>query len=42
MKFRVIEAEKASVPIARGCVALGVSGSGFHAWQRRRPSAHQL
>lgn len=42
MKFRVIEAEKASVPIARGCCALGVSESGFHAWQRRAPSARQL
>jgi len=42
MKFRVIEAEKACVPIARGCAALGVSESGFHAWQRRGPSAHQL
>lgn len=29
MKFRVIEAEKASIPIRRSCTLLNVSESGF-------------
>lgn len=40
MKFAVIEAEKASIPITRACSLLGVSESGFHAWSRRAESAH--
>jgi putative transposase len=42
MKFRVIESEKADIPIACSCATLGVSKSGFHAWQKRSPSARQL
>jgi putative transposase len=35
MTFGFIEAEKASFPTSRMCVVLGVSQSGFFAWQER-------
>jgi putative transposase len=41
MRFRVIEAEKASIPIKRSCAILDVSESGFYAWQGRKPSQRQ-
>jgi transposase InsO family protein len=41
MKFKVIEAEKAAVPIQRACALLDVSESGFHAWRGREPSRRQ-
>jgi putative transposase len=40
--FRLIAAEKANHPIGLLCELLGVSRSGFHAWQRRAPSDRQL
>ena len=36
--FRFIAAEKANHPVSLLCAVLGVSRSGFHAWQNRRPS----
>lgn len=39
MIYAFIQAEKATLPLAFLCRSLGVSRSGFYAWQRRRPSA---
>jgi putative transposase len=40
--FRFIAAEKAEYPISLLCRSLGVSRSGFHAWERRAPSDRDL
>ena len=42
MKFRLVDAEKVRMPIARMYALLGVSVSGYHAWRRRGPSRRQL
>ena len=41
MKFKVIEAEKATIPIARACAILKVSESGFYAWKDRGDCARK-
>jgi putative transposase len=39
VKFSLIDAEKATCPVATACEALGVSRPGYYAWRRRPESA---
>jgi len=41
VKFALIDAEKANFPVAFMCSELGVSRSGYYAWQARPPSARE-
>ena len=40
MKFALVDAEKASIPVAALCRILKVSRSGYYAWSKRPESAH--
>ena len=42
MRFRLIDAEKARLPIDRMCALLEVGASGYYAWAQRGPSRRQL
>lgn len=41
MKYRLIKAEKAITPLKVSCEVLGVSRSGYYAWETRGPSNRQ-
>ena len=42
MRFDFIRAEKAHYPVKMLCSVLGVSRSGYYAWERRGPSSREL
>lgn len=42
MRFHLIDAQKAELPIEQMCVLLNVSVSGYYAWKHRGPSRRQL
>ncbi len=42
MRFRLIDAKKADLPVGRMCALLHVSAGGYYAWRRRGPSRRQL
>ncbi len=42
MRFQLIDAKKADLPIERMCALLTVSVGGYYAWKNRRPSQRQL
>ena len=42
MRFRLIDASKADLPVERMCGLLDVSVSGYYAWKGRTPSRRQL
>ena len=41
MRFRFIQQQRQRVSISMLCAVLGVSRSGYYAWQKRKPSARE-
>jgi putative transposase len=41
MRFKLVDAKKATMPIAQLCCMLGVSVSGYYAWKSREASQRQ-
>lgn len=42
MRFKAIHAQRRDFPVPMMCAALGVSRSGYHSWQGRRPSSRSV
>jgi putative transposase len=42
MRYKLIDAKKADIPIDRMCDILDVSSSGYYSWRKRQPSRRQL
>jgi putative transposase len=41
MRYKLIDTNKAMMPVQRMCLMMAVSVSGYYAWKERKPSLHQ-